>query len=410
MISFRLIFSRSHPILKNKLKSFCTSASLLNRIATTTIQNDRLQINWQNGEKSEFHNVWLRDHCKCEECFNYSTNQREYDIINLSLDIKPSKVTSNEDELQLTWPDGHSTIYSAKWLHNHAYKTTSPASKGAWVEPFLWNKHQITSADVPQVTYQSLMQDNKELFKASYGIEKFGFTFIHETPTQLSATKNVAERLGGFVRETHFGSEWEFSNKAMDHADTAYTSSRLEAHTDNTYFSDPCGLQVLHCVGHNGSGGENLLVDGFNAAAILKKKDPEAFEFLTSRKIPALYADDSLYIQANGSVIELNPYWGHVQQIRFNFYDRDVLDCLDPDDVPKFYQAYHAFASIIRDSQNEYWVKLTPGMLLVMANWRVMHGRDVFTGVRTMQGCYCNKDDFKGQFRSQWKTFKDELD
>lgn len=50
--------------------------------------------------------------------------------------------------------------------------------------------------------------------------------------------------------------------------DTAYTSEFLEPHTDNTYFTEPAGIQALHMLSHTeGSGGESSLIDGFNAAS-----------------------------------------------------------------------------------------------------------------------------------------------
>ena len=42
-------------------------------------------------------------------------------------------------------------------------------------------------------------------------------------------------------------------------------------------------IQLLHCIDQiEGTGGENILSDGFKAAEELKKEDPEAFEILTT--------------------------------------------------------------------------------------------------------------------------------
>lgn len=35
----------------------------------------------------KFHNIWLRDHCKCDECFDIETNLRKFDILDIPLDI-----------------------------------------------------------------------------------------------------------------------------------------------------------------------------------------------------------------------------------------------------------------------------------------------------------------------------------
>jgi trimethyllysine dioxygenase len=67
----------------------------------------------------------------------------------------------------------------------------------------------------------------------------------------------------------------------------------LPAHTDNSYFTDPCGLQVFHLLSHEeGSGGQTLLVDGFYAASILKELFPESYELLSTILVPTHSAGD----------------------------------------------------------------------------------------------------------------------
>lgn len=390
--------------------SLCTSAPSFNSITSAFLENDKIKVQWQNGEHSEFHNVWLRDHCNCAKCLNQATNQRELDLLDVPLDIKPSNVTTTDNILELKWPDNHVTVFNSDWLMKHGYKPDTTTRVEDWVEPALWDKSIISSVELPEITFESVLQDEKERCRVSNLIEKYGFAFVYETPTDLSSIEKLSNALGGFVRETNYGRLWDFSNEVMEHADTAYTAQRLEAHTDSTYFTDPVGLQLLHCTFHDGKGGESLLVDGFHAAKILRQTNLEAFEYLSSRVIPFHFKDDKIHLKANGHVIELDPFTNEVACIRFNMYDRDILNCLPADEVPKFYHAFKALASVIRNPEGEYWFKLTPGKCLVMGNWRVMHGRSGFTGLRKMQGSYVNRDDFRSHFRPKFKIYKNELD
>jgi trimethyllysine dioxygenase len=67
----------------------------------------------------------------------------------------------------------------------------------------------------------------------------------------------------------------------------------LPAHTDNSYYTDPCGLQIFHLLSHEqGSGGQTLLVDGFYAASILKELHPESYEILSNTLISTYSAGD----------------------------------------------------------------------------------------------------------------------
>jgi trimethyllysine dioxygenase len=38
--------------------------------------------------------------------------------------------------------------------------------------------------------------------------------------------------------------------------------------------------------------------------------------------------------------------------------------------------------------------------MLVFDNWRVLHGRGAFSGMRKMAGSYINREDFESRIRS----------
>lgn len=124
---------------------------------------------------------------------------------------------------------------------------------------------------------------------------RFGFVFVDNTPFDDPIhTKKLLERIGP-IRETHYGGFYDFVPD-MAKADTAYTNIALPAHTDTTYFTDPAGLQAFHLLSHTpppdapvgevASGGESLLVDGFNAASILETESPRFFPILNSYPVP----------------------------------------------------------------------------------------------------------------------------
>ena len=43
--------------------------------------------------------------------------------------------------------------------------------------------------------------------------------------------------------------------------------------------------------------------------------------------------------------------------------------------------------------------KLRPGRLLLVDNWRVLHGRTAFIGRRELCGCYLPRDDWLNKAR-----------
>lgn len=44
-------------------------------------------FNPETKENLKFHNIWLRDHCRCELCYDSATFQRKIDLIELPQEI-----------------------------------------------------------------------------------------------------------------------------------------------------------------------------------------------------------------------------------------------------------------------------------------------------------------------------------
>lgn len=223
-------------------------------------------------------------------------------------------------------------------------------------------------------------------------------------------TKKLLERIGP-IRETHYGGFYDFTPD-LSKADTAYTNLALAPHTDTTYFTDPAGLQAFHLLSHTpapGSedtevtGGKSLLVDGFRAAQILRDE------------MPSWYYDELQYTavpwHASGNKgVTISPRQPYpvferardqtktLQRIRWNNDDRGVLPLYDNPD--RWYEAAGAWQRILDDPKHQIWIQLKPGMTLIFDNWRMLHGRSAFNGVRRICGGYVNRDDFISKFRN----------
>lgn len=70
------------------------------------------------------------------------------------------------------------------------------------------------------------------------------------------------------------------------------------------------------------------------------------------------------------------------------------------EDVEMFYDACRAWNDILTRKENVYRVQLKPGRPLIFDNWRVLHGREAFTGKRRMCGAYVNRDDWISRFKT----------
>jgi len=139
------------------------------------------------------------------------------------------------------------------------------------------------------------------------------------------------------------GGFWDFTSD-LAHGDTAYTNLGLPAHTDNSYFTDPCGLQIFHLLLHEqGTGGQTLLVDGFYAASILKELHPESYDLLSRILVPTHSAGDE------DSIYRARPLSGHpilehdpldkksLVQVRYANDHRSAMRNLEPAEVIPWY-------------------------------------------------------------------------
>ena len=87
-----------------------------------------------------------------------------------------------------------------------------------------------------------------------------------------------------------------------------------------------------------------------------------------------------------------------VVQISLNHYDRSPM-LLPHDEMNAFYRAYGRLRDLANDRARWLSIRLEPGDVLINDNWRVLHGRNAYTGARRFIGCYLNHEDFESKIR-----------
>ncbi|CAK4030506.1 Trimethyllysine dioxygenase [Lecanosticta acicola] len=299
---------------------------------------------------------WLRDNCSCSQCRNIDTAQRQINVLKVGEVVNPCNARSF-------------TLSRQGDLNT-----------------------KITNYDI----------------RGDHVTRTWGFCFVDDMPATPEATEALLESIGP-IRVTHYGGFYDFTSD-LSSKDTAYTSEALEPHTDNTYFTEPAGIQALHMLSHtDGSGGESSLVDGFGAAVQLYVEDREAYLTLS---------DTGVYTHASGNegisiqpsqpfpTLSHDPEHHFLTQVRWNNADRAGV-ATDFASIDTWYDAAARFDKILSDQKNQYWFQLKPGQTLLFDNWRVLHGRTAFTGKRRMCGGYINRDDFISKYRMTSMTADD---
>lgn len=89
-----------------------------------------------------------------------------------------------------------------------------------------------------------------------------------------------------------------------------------------------------------------------------------------------------------------------IEEYRFNNDDRSTLSLSPASQTSLFYAALYEWTKLLREKENELWIQLKPGRVVIFNNWRVLHGRASFTGKRTVIGCYLGMDEYQSRFKT----------
>ena len=273
--------------------------------------NQEILVDFPHDKVIRYPSFWLRDNCPCPACQHPTTHQRQLDTFTIDPEIKALKATSTPEGLEVIWPasssettptpadtqassPGHRSVYPWTWLSTHPpFIQLSPGQKLPPPLPREWIHvpPSTPTPSLPRVSSTSIMESETGLHSFLSNIQTYGLCFMPDTPVSPAATQTLIERIA-HIRATHYGGFWDFTSE-VNPIDTAYTNDYLPPHTDTTYFTDPAGLQLFHCLSHTsladpsqpGSGGESTFVDGFAAAQHFYSKHPDLYTVLSNTPI-----------------------------------------------------------------------------------------------------------------------------
>ena len=352
-----------------------------------------MRVTWDDGIESSYPWLWLRDHAHDEATIHPVTRQRQLDTAALPADLRATSVSADHGTARITWPgDAEISEVPVEFLHRFRLPETARITPG--VQPVRWDNATISAAPI-RVDHDTVMAGDEGVQQWMSTVGTYGFAIVTGTPATSEATEALIRRVG-YVRETIFGGFWEFTAD-LKKADLAYTNQHLSAHTDGTYSHDAPGLQMLHCLSFDGTGGESTLVDGFKIAEVLRANEPELFETLSTVAIPGQYIGDGSHLMAARPVFR-HDHTGALVQVSYNNSDRAPF-LLPPDEMARLYAALRAFDHLANSSSMQWSEVLRPGDALLFDNWRALHGRHAYTGKRTLCGAYLNHEDFESRLR-----------
>jgi len=355
-----------------------------------------LDVEWNDGEKSNFNFMWLRDNCPTSR--DKDSRHRMFNLLEVSTNISPKQFKINaEGKLEIEWSEGnHTSYYDQKWLRENCYTINN---KKKYISPYvLWDNSLNSKLSTVQIEHDEIMDSDKGLIKWLELLHYYGIAIVKKAPIEKKSALPVLNRIG-CIRETFFKTPFEVINIPKPN-NSAYTAHALRNHMDLPWFENPPGYQFLHCLINKAEGGNSSAVDAFAVADYLRKNEKEIFETLVN--IPLKFKDND-YTQESirsfhAPAISLTKD-KDFNDIRFSVATMDALDC-HPDDMERVYKAHHKLGNLLHDDKFVIKFRLNPGDIFSFNNRRVLHGRTAFdpnSGHRHLQGYYIDRDEIIGR-------------
>ncbi len=349
------------------------------------------------GVEKEIHPFWLRERVNGEAFVDKGTKQRLFDPTELTKDIEIDKLNLSSKFLEITFNDG---TYAKLEIKN-ILSEFSNKNEIRYINKIEWDS---SLDNFNNFEFKNDIFEDQEMYKALINFYQYGFVIFKKVPTQNNFIVNFANSIGS-VRRTNFGEFFDVKSKPNPN-DLAYTSLPLAPHTDNPYRNPvPC-IQMLHCIKNEVRGGLSTLVDGFTVTKKLKNDFPDFYKILTEIKVRFQFIDQSVVLEDWAEMIQLDED-GYFKQVRFS-PRLDFVPLLDKKKLELFYAARKKISELYNSDKYRIEFKLLPGDLLMMDNYRLLHGRttyDANEGNRFLQGCYIDYDSTEGKLKHLKRKF-----
>ncbi|TQI33209.1 gamma-butyrobetaine hydroxylase [Pseudomonas aeruginosa] len=333
--------------------------------------------------------LWLREKTEDQDSIDQLTRQRLFDshmideMISLT-EVKPEGTS----QAFLTFSDGHHALYSSAEILAEINDSKEHTQSEAW----------DSKIDMSLVRHDwGKMGQDKAFATALTAYLRYGFIVLNNVPNTREQVLTVGSKFG-YVKETNFGRFFEVYSKP--HAnDLAYRSVRLGPHTDNPYRDPVPGIQLLHCLVNETTGGLSTLVDSVKVVGALKAEDPNGYRLLKETPVRFRFVDQGVELKTWRPMISTD-HDGNTLGVHYS-PRLDSLPLLSGSETVAFHRARKRLAELFNHPDYELRFRLAAGELMLFDNSRVLHGRtsyDPSEGHRHLQGCYIDLDGPRERF------------
>ena len=338
------------------------------------IRDNSVILSLGKNKKYDLPFLWLRDNCQCDNCRITETQEKQFLLHTVPVDIFPKSVEVKDNNILVDWPDDHKTFIPIKIIEESG--SLRYPDHEEWPKDFKPQKF-----DWPEFL------DNKEIaVEALKDFVKFGAIVLKNAPKEPNSLEFLSKRLGP-IHEVLF--ERIHNVSVTGHVyNVAHTSKGLPPHNDFASYKSQPSIQALHMLENECEGGESIIVDGWQLVKDLEDDNPDYFEILKNFNVPFREFDEHNETYTEAPLIQCGND-GSIESFRFS---NQLMQMIDPNrkNIKEFYKAYHEISSRIFDKKYRSTFRLNGGEVLIVASLRVLHARESFipSGKRHLQDAY----------------------
>lgn len=381
----------------------------------------QIHVAFSDGSAFQLHGLWLRDACRDAMVVSQQAGERYLDKIAFSPEghhsrgeVQEARVC--EDGLEVTWKrdpqigdapshfsSGFLRMYAPiagkalggqrhhprnedfRWLRGYSGFSNAPAPDASMKA--LW-KNQVGVNPFEHRDYHAVRHSDSANLEMMQAVMEHGVVILDNVPHSEDSSillDFVDNCLGGMQKDpARDEPNWVIKRKAGAVSVSYAQQTRLNNHTDQSVPAHgiPALLLVINYV--EGSG-VNTLVDGYAVAEALRERDPKAFDllasygncqerdFVKSRVDSSQMGTQSMLLATRSPIIQTDEQ-GNLIRVQFNEVFR-TPSTVPYDTFESWYDAYLLWNEMIHDKEFEVEVPMSAGQMLVLDNWRVLHGR-----------------------------------
>ena len=176
--------------------------------------SNSLEVIWDDGKKSKFNYMWLRDNCPTAH--DKDSRHRMFNILKVSNQINPKKYSINSSgKLEIEWSEGnHISYYDQNWLRENCYTIKNNSQ---YISPYkLWDNSLQQNLKSIEIEHDEIMNSESGLIKWLELLHHTGIAIVKNAPVEKKSGFKVLNRIS-HTRETFFKTPFEVINLSLIH-------------------------------------------------------------------------------------------------------------------------------------------------------------------------------------------------